>query len=241
MVVCLIACGSRGEASTQPSEVAAPAREPAHQLAEQSPPAAAPSAAAPSKDVAEPAVAFLGDSIAAGLHLPAGEAFPAILERRLRAQGHGFRLINAGVSGDTTAGGLRRVDWILKQHPAVVVIELGSNDGLRGVKLELIEHNLRAIADKVRAAGARPLLLGVRLPPSYGADYTSAFDAIYPRLAAELALPFVPYFMQGVAGVATQNLQDGLHPTPQGHARLADNVAPVLRETLQQLGEHGPP
>jgi acyl-CoA thioesterase-1 len=197
---------------------------------------AAPSQAAePTEAAGMPKVAFLGDSIAAGLHLPADEAFPAVLESRLRARNNAFTLVNAGVSGDTTAGGLRRVDWILQQRPDVVVIELGANDGLRGVALSSIEQNLRGIIEKVRAAGATPLLLGVRVPPSYGPEYAEGFDAIYPRLGAELEVKLVPFFMQGVAGVPAMNLEDGLHPTTAGHVRLAENVEPVLHELLAAL------
>jgi acyl-CoA thioesterase-1 len=204
------------------------------------PPAAAPQAPAtaspsdrPADDTsaAGPKVAFLGDSISAGLHLSADQAFPAVLQRDLAARGVRFQLLNAGVSGDTTAGGLRRVDWILKQSPAIVVIELGGNDGLRGLPVESIEQNLRAIVQKVRARGASALLLGMRLPPSYGAPYVEQFEALYPRLARELEVPFVPFFMDGVAGVAAMNLPDGLHPTADGHVRLAA----ALRQPVEQL------
>lgn len=181
-----------------------------------------------------PKVAFLGDSISAGLSLPADQAFPALLARRLRAE-QPFQLINAGVSGDTSAGGLRRLDWILKQHPDVVVVELGANDGLRGVPLDSIERNLRAILQKVRDAGAIPLLLGMRLPPNYGAEYVEGFAAIYPRLARELGVAHVPFFMQGVAGVPELNLEDGLHPTAEGQRRLAASVEPALREALARV------
>lgn len=176
-----------------------------------------------------PRVVFLGDSISAGLHLPASAAFPAVLARRLATAGHPFTLVNAGVSGDTTSGGLRRVDWLLRQRPQIVVIELGGNDGLRGVELAHIEANLRAIIDKVRKAGATPLLLGMRLPPNYGADYVSAFDDLYPRLSRELDLAFVPFFMKDVAGDPDMNLEDGLHPTEAGHERLATRIQPVLQ------------
>ena len=170
---------------------------------------------------------FLGDSISAGLHLSAEEAFPALLERKL-----GFELVNAGVSGDTTAGGLRRVDWLLKQAPALVVIELGGNDGMRGQPIASIEQNLRTIIEKVRASGAKVLLLGMRIPSSYGREYSAEFEAIYPRLARELDLAFVPFFMEGVAGVPEQNLPDGLHPTAAGHEKLAQALTEPLRKLL---------
>ena len=227
-VVALAAVGCRSDR---------PEAQPATAVTSAPEPAAPPPASAPAGEHAgaAPKVAFLGDSISAGLHLAADEAFPAVLAERMRARGVAFTPINAGVSGDTTAGGLRRVDWILGQHPDVVVIELGANDGLRGIPIPTIERNLRSLIEKVRAAGATPLLLGVRLPPSYGAEYVAGFEAIYPRLAAELKVRLVPFFMQGVAGVPELNLEDGLHPTRAGHERLADNVEPALRETLAGL------
>jgi acyl-CoA thioesterase-1 len=182
-----------------------------------------------------PLVVFLGDSLAAGLHLAPDEAFPAVLQRELAAAGRPFRLVNAGTSGDTTAGGLRRVDWLLKQRPDVLVVELGGNDGLRGQELASIEANLRAIVTQGRAAGARVVLCGMDVPTSLGADYAQGFRAIYPRVAAELGAEFVPGFLDGVGGVPDMNLEDGLHPTAAGHERLARNALPVLRDVLESL------
>lgn len=179
-------------------------------------------------------VAFLGDSISAGLHLEPGQAFPAVVQRTLAAEGQPFQLVNAGVSGDTSAGGLRRLDWLLEQEPDVLVVELGGNDGLRGQPLAEIEARLREIVQRAQAAGAQVLLLGVRLPPSLGAEYVGGFEAIYPRLAEELGCALVPYFMEGTAGVPGQMLDDGIHPSAAGHARLAENVAPALRDLLRR-------
>lgn len=187
--------------------------------------------------VTGPKVVFLGDSLAAGLHLPEEQAFPAVVARRLAAVSQPIQLVNAGVSGDTTAGGLRRVDWLLKQAPAIVVIELGANDGLRGVPVAGVEANLRAIIGKVKARRARVLLLGMRVPPSYGAAYAEEFAAIYPRLAEQLGVPLVPFFMDGVAGVPERNLPDGLHPTREGHERLADNLTDPLTKLLAEVGQ----
>lgn len=184
---------------------------------------------------AGPKVVFLGDSLSAGLHLSAEQAFPALLQRRFAERGLPFQLTNAGVSGDTSAGGLRRTEWLLRQRPDIVVLELGANDGLRGVPIADVEANLRAIVQKVQAQGAKVLLLGMRLPPSYGAEYSADFAAMYQRLAGELHLPHVPFFMQGVAGVASLNLEDGLHPTAEGHALLVDNVAAGLEPLLRAL------
>lgn len=182
-----------------------------------------------------PRVAFLGDSITAGLHLAADEAWPAALQRQLFAEGVPFRLQNAGVSGDTTAGGLSRLGWILEHgDPDVVVVELGANDGLRGVDLANTEENLRRIVERVRAAGARALLVGMDVPTNLG-EYARDFAALYPRVAEELDVAFVPRFLDGVGGVPELNLADGLHPTAEGHGRLAANVAPALRALLGSL------
>jgi len=182
-----------------------------------------------------PRVVFLGDSIAAGLHLARDRAFPAVLQRRLVAKGLPFRLVNAGVSGNTTAGGLARLDWLLDQKPAIVVVELGGNDGLRGAPLDTVEKNLQAIVRRSVDAGARVLLLGVVLPPNYGTEYANGFAAIYERLANSSGVAYVPFFMKGVGGVPDLNLPDGLHPTEEGHEKLADNVEPALERLLRSL------
>ena len=184
-----------------------------------------------------PVVAFLGDSIAAGYQLSAGEAFPAVVQRELAQDGRPFKLVNAGVSGDTSAGGLRRVDWVLRQKPDVLVIELGGNDGLRGQAPAALEDNLRGIVERARAAGAQVLLLGLQLPPSLGPAYVRDFEAVYPRLAEELDLAFVPHFMQDVGGVSELNLADGLHPTAEGHRRIAARVAPALGSLIDRVAQ----
>lgn len=193
-------------------------------------PKAAPPAAAPQSD--RPLVVFLGDSLTAGLGLEADLAFPALVEDRLAAAGRPIRVLNAGVSGDTSAGGLRRVDWILKQDPDVVVVGLGANDGLRGLPLEDTERNLRAIVERVLATGARVLLLGMQIPPNYGPEYAGGFAAMYPRVASELGVPLVPFLLEGVGGDPDLNLPDGIHPNAEGQERVADNVVPYLEQVL---------
>jgi acyl-CoA thioesterase-1 len=216
------ACDAGSTPSDLPDERgSAPARVPG---------TAAPDAPAIPADA--PTVAFLGDSLSAGLHLARDEAFPAVLQRRLAEAGKPFHLVNAGVSGDTTAGGLARVDWLLAQDPDVVVIELGANDGFRGIPVGTVETNLRGIVARVRQKGARVLLLGVPLPPNYGPEYTRSFKDLYERFAAELEVTWVPGFMEGVGGLPDMNLADGIHPTPQGHVRLAKNVEAALAELL---------
>jgi acyl-CoA thioesterase-1 len=179
-----------------------------------------------------PVVVFLGDSLTAGLGLAAAQAYPALLGARFAAQGRPIRVINAGVSGDTTAGGLRRLDWLLRQKPEVVVVGLGANDALRGASPEEIERNLREIVRRCRAAGARVLLLGMQIPPNYGPDYTRRFAALYPRIARELDVPLVPFLLAGVGGIPELNQEDGIHPTARGQERVADNVFPYLRDLL---------
>ena len=225
LAVLLAACGPGAPAEPGPRAGPAPLDGPA--------PDAAPPGAGPEIPEAAPTVVFLGDSIGAGLHLSEQQAFPAVLQRRLAAEGLPFRLVNASESGRTSAGGVTALEWVLRTEPELVVLELGGNDGLRGVPIEDVERNLRALIEGARARGARVLLLGLRLPPNYG-DYAARFDGIYPRLAQEYGLAFVPYFMQDVGGVPELNLPDGLHPTAEGHERLAENLLPTLRELLRE-------
>ncbi len=180
-----------------------------------------------------PRVVFLGDSLTAGLGLEADQAFPALLSDQLREQNLPVTVVNAGVSGDTTAGGLRRLDWLLRQKPDVLVVGLGGNDGLRGLEPSASEENLRAIVRKGRAGGASVLLLGMLIPPNYGPEYTTKFREIYPRLAAELKVPLVPFVLEGVGGDPRLNQPDGIHPTAEGHEVIARNVLPLLREIVK--------
>lgn len=175
-----------------------------------------------------PLVAFLGNSLTAGYSLAKEQAFPARVEERMAERGLPIRALNAGVSGDTSAGGVSRLDWVLSSDPDVVVVELGANDGLRGLDLEMTESNLRDIVSRARDAGARVLLVGMRIPPNYGPQYAGDFQDLFPRLAEELGVPLVPFLLEGVGGDPELNLPDGIHPTPEGHRRVAANVVPHL-------------
>jgi acyl-CoA thioesterase-1 len=179
-----------------------------------------------------PRVVFLGDSLTAGLGLEADQAYPAIIAEALHDNGITAEVVNAGVSGDTTAGGLRRLDWLLKQSPDVVVVGLGGNDGLRGLDPKASEQNLRQIIEKSKAAGAKVLLLGMLIPPNYGPEYTAAFEEMYPRLSRELGVPLVPFLLEGVGGNAALNQADGIHPTAEGQKLVAKNVLTYLRPLL---------
>jgi acyl-CoA thioesterase-1 len=183
-----------------------------------------------------PRVAFVGDSIGAGLHLAAHQAWPRVVQRRLADEGLAFELIDSSESGRTTSGGVTALAWVLRSEPDLVVISLGGNDGLRGIPIETVEANLRAMIERAREAQVRVLLLGIRLPPNYE-GYAGEFDALYPRLAEEYGLAFVPFYMDGVGGVPELNLEDGLHPTAEGQERLADNVIGELRRLVTELGD----
>lgn len=192
------------------------------------PPAAPVATPAPAPAATTARIAFLGDSLSAGMGLPADDAFPAVLGRQWREAGLAVEVINAGVSGDTTAGGVRRVDWLLAQGLDVLVVELGANDMFRGVAAAEVDTNLRTIVTRARAAGVAVVLLGMRGNPTLGPEYQEAFDAVYPRLAAELEVPLVPFLLEGIAGDPALNQADGIHPTAEGHQRIATTVAPTL-------------
>ncbi len=196
-------------------------------------PAAASAPSAPAAAAATgPLVVFLGDSLTAGLGLEGSQAYPALVGETLAKSGHPVRVINAGVSGDTTAGGLARLDWLLSQKPDVVVVGLGGNDGLRGLPLGEVEGNLRKIVSHAKEAGAKVLLLGMQIPPNYGPEYTKGFREIYPRIAKELDVPLVPFVLEGVGGVESLNQADGIHPTAEGQEKVAGTVAPYVEEMV---------
>ncbi|MBU2915825.1 arylesterase [Reichenbachiella agariperforans] len=179
-------------------------------------------------------ILFFGNSITAGYKLDLTEAFPALIQERLDSMELPYQTINAGLSGETTASGDARVEWVLKNPIDIFVLELGANDGLRGVSTEETRKNLRSIIDKVKAKypTCQVVLAGMMIPPNMGADYAEDFQRIYPELAAEYELPLIPFILQGVAGIPELNLEDGIHPTAEGHAILAENVWAVLQPLL---------
>jgi acyl-CoA thioesterase-1 len=178
-------------------------------------------------------VAF-GDSLTAGYGVAPDEAYPALLAARLRAEGFPHRVVNAGVSGDTTAGGLRRVDWALRLRPEIVLLELGANDALRGHDLTRVRSNLEAMITRFEAGGAKVLLLGMRLPPNYGGRYAGEFARIYEDVARQRKLALMPFFLDGVGAVAALNQPDGIHPTAEGYRIIVDRLWPHLRPLLSR-------
>jgi acyl-CoA thioesterase-1 len=186
----------------------------------------------------EPArILVLGDSLAAGNGIEPGEAFPALLQEEITRRGWKFSVINAGVSGDTSAGGLRRVDWLLRQRVDVLLLELGGNDGLRGIQPEATRTNLQSIIDRTREKypGVRVVIAGMKMPPNMGADYTGRFEKIFPELAARNQAALVPFLLEGVGGRPELNLPDRIHPTPEGHRIVATNVWKVLGPVLERM------
>jgi acyl-CoA thioesterase-1 len=187
-----------------------------------------------------PRIVFLGDSLTAGAGVETNEAFPALIGRQLSKEGIGATVVNAGVSGDTTAGGLRRLSWVLRQRPDVLVVCLGGNDGLRLLDVDAAMANLRQIIEKAQSAGADVLLLGMLLPTNYGPEYRERFAAIYPTLAKEFNVPLVPFALEGVGGVPAMNQPDGIHPTAKGHGVVASNVIGPLRELVRARAARTP-
>ena len=175
-----------------------------------------------------------GDSLTAGLGVQAVESYPAQLQRRLDSLGYHYRVINAGVSGDTTAGGLRRVPWILNNKPELVILELGANDGLRGLPIDQTQSNLRQIIQQLQESGTTVVLAGMKLPPNYGQDYTASFEAMYRMLAKECQLLLIPFFLEGVGGSSKLNQADGIHPTKEGYEVIVEQVLKVLKPILDR-------
>jgi acyl-CoA thioesterase-1 len=181
----------------------------------------------------EPLVIFLGDSLTAGFGLPADSAFPAVVAEMSREKGRPIGYVNAGVSGDTTSGGLERVGWLLEQKPDLLVVGLGVNDAFRGQPVDRIEANLRAIVARAKSTGTRVLLLGMRVPTNYGPDYTEAFAAIYPRVAKSEKVSLMPFLLDGVGGHPELNLDDGIHPNRDGQRLVATNVLSFVERALK--------
>lgn len=182
------------------------------------------------------AILFLGDSLTAGLGVQSAEAFPALIAEKIRAAGLPFDVENAGLSGDTSAGGLRRIDWLLQRPIDVLFLELGANDGLRGQPLKSLKANLQAIIDKTKAKNpqAKVVLAGMQVPPNLGAEYASGFERIFAELAQENNAVLIPFLLEGVGGNRELNQQDLIHPSAAGHRIIADLVWRALEPMLRQ-------
>ncbi len=179
-------------------------------------------------------IVFFGDSITAGYGIATENAFPALIDQKLQSEGLNYTAVNAGLSGETSMGGLNRIDWILRSKPAILMLELGGNDGLRGLSLEETEKNLKAIIDKVRTANAdtKIILAGMQIPPNLGQDYTTQFKNLFPKVAEDKGVAFIPFLLENVGGDKNLNLSDGIHPNEEGHKIVAETVWEALKLLL---------
>jgi acyl-CoA thioesterase-1 len=194
--------------------------------------------AAVSAPATVPRVVVLGDSLTAGAGLTIDEAYPSLLQRRLRQAGFTIDVVNAGVSGDTSAGGLRRLDWALEGDVRVLVVALGGNDALRGLTVDDLRRNLTAIIERARARNVTVIVAGMEAPPNLGRPYATAFRQVYRDLAAAHDIALLPFLLEGVAGVPELNQEDAIHPNPAGARRVADNLWPYLERAVRAAVTH---
>ena len=233
----VVACGSREGNSERRGE------DPAASVATASPSSIRPGAVAP--NLGESRIVVLGDSLTAGLGLPVEDAYPAVLQRRLDGKRLKYQVINAGVSGGTSAACLSRLDWALEGDVRILILALGANDALRGLPVPQLKDNLAHIIEHAQARGVKVVLAGMEAPPNWGDEYTKAFHDVYPALASQYHLALVPFLLEGVAGVDRLNQRDGIHPTAEGDRIVADTVWSVLqpiveRPTIRREAATGP-
>jgi len=194
---------------------------------------------APAAD-SRPVIVFLGTSLTAGLGVDPAQAYPALIQRRISAAGLDYRVVNAGVSGQVSAGSRSQLEWILgRQQAAVLVVETGANDGLRGQDVDALRANLDAILERAKRQDPPPriLVVGMEAPPNLGAQYTSRFRAVYPAVAEKYGAEYLPFLLEGVAGIDSLNQGDGIHPTPAGHRVIAETVWRALEPLLSEAGQ----
>lgn len=226
-----ISCGSKEQPPARSSDAGAARADTADARGASTatgPAATANTATAPSA----PRIVVLGDSLTAGLGIPRNEAYPAVLQRKLQDAGIAIDVVNAGISGDTSADGVRRVNWALDGDVRLLIVALGANDGLRGLPPTQMKANLQGIIHRARQRGVPVLLAGMEAPPNYGEQYASAFRQVFQELARENKVAFVPFLLDGVAGVADLNQSDGVHPTSAGAVRIADHLWPTVKTMI---------
>ena len=224
------ACGSRAAREDERGGAAAPA------ASSSAPPKAssiAP-ATAGARAGTRPRIAILGDSLTAGLGLRQSQAYPTLLQQRLDDEGLGYEVVNAGVSGDTSAGGLARLDWALQGDVRILIVALGGNDALRALPTDQLRDNLATVIERAQARGITVVLAGMEAPPNFGRDYIVAFHQVYPALAARYHVALVPFLLAGVAGIDALNQPDGMHPTAAGARIVADNVWKLLEPIAKE-------
>jgi acyl-CoA thioesterase I len=224
-VLCTAACGGRTDTSEERA----------------APPAATAEIQPPVAGANGPRIVILGDSLTAGLGLPIAQAFPSRLQRHIEDEGLNYTIVNAGVSGDTSAGGLSRLDWALDGDVRILVIALGGNDGLRGLPAAQLTHNLSEIIERAQARRVKVVLAGMEAPPNYGLKYTLDFHKVYPALAKKYRVALVPFLLERVAGISELNQADGIHPTAEGAQIVADTVWTVLKPMIEDDAVRGEP
>lgn len=229
---------TRDVAAQEPAAQALTAQEPNAQSPTAQEPDTAPGASTDRQPDSLPVILFLGNSLTAGYGLSPEEAFPALIQEKLDSAGYRYRVVNAGISGETSAGGVRRVDWLFQNPVAVLVLELGANDALRGHDLRSTRANLQTIIDRARAHDPRIeiVLAGMQAPPNLGSRYTEEFRQLFVDLASENDAALIPFLLEGVGGISELNQADGIHPTAEGHRIMAENVWRVLEPVLHPPG-----
>ncbi len=223
----LAACSQNKQATPVPPPAAAPAATPP------AAPASGPAAATAESRDERPVILALGDSLTAGQGVPREHSYPARLQKLLDSGGYRYRVVNAGISGDTSAGGVSRLERLLEQKPAIIILALGANDGLRGLPVAPMKANLAQIIERSQGAGARVVLAGMEIPPNYGPEYTGQFRQVFTDLAEQYGLPLIPFLLEGVGGHPELNLPDGVHPTGDGYVIVTQNVFQVLEPLLR--------
>ena len=189
------------------------------------------------QEVPRQVIVALGDSLTAGFGVELENSYPAQLERKLAAEGYSMRLVNAGVSGETSSGTLSRLDWILSQKPDIVILEIGANDGLRGIDTALVKSNIDTILQRLQENNVVTVLAGMKMVRNLGDQYTREFDSIYPTLANKHQVIFMPFFLEGVASIASLNSGDGIHPNEKGYEIITENIYPYVVRAIEQLRE----
>jgi acyl-CoA thioesterase-1 len=197
-----------------------------------SPPAPAGQTAAPRDGV----IVAVGDSLTAGYRVAEDQAYPAILQQRLDRDGYNLEVINAGISGETSSGTLARLDWILTLKPAIIILETGANDGLRGIDPQLTRDNIDRIVTRLKTEGIVVVLAGMKMIKNLGKTFTRDFESLYPAIAAKQGVIFIPFFLEGVAANRQLNQADGIHPTEEGYRRVVDHVYPFVVEAIKGIG-----
>jgi len=201
-------------------------------------PASSTGSSAEKSDAGFGTIVAVGDSLTAGYGVEEDQAYPALLQAYLLQEGYFFRVVNAGISGETSSGTRSRIAWVIRSlNPDIIILETGANDGLRGIDPAVLEKNLIEIITASQAEGVAVILAGMKMPPNFGLNYTKQFAEVYPRVAKKMGIALIPFFLEGVAGDRRYNLSDGIHPNPEGYRRVVEHIYPYVLETVKQFSD----